>query len=698
MTRYRQQLTPVAAGSGRWGRLAVLVCVMVLTPTHAVMAEIPAGPDVPLIKEVRQKTLAFQRRMLADSYKRLGIKNEIWDKRVLAFLEGVSQRSSTYWNAMSEEEIVRRGLQIHIDGCDDPLFLYEWSRFLGDAGHVDLAKWALTTSYPGLTKRYPPFVQMWAARRLWIETDESDVKKRKHYLDATNAALRLTLSNGTYRKDERDVLLGHLANFIGPFSGADDDRLTKTILSTPKLDPVVREFTLGKHHSKKAWEARGSGWANTVTEEGWAGFKAHLDKAEKHLTAVWKMDPKSHHAPELMIMVTRGSRTWFDRAVAARFDHDLAYERRRWFLYPRWGGSHQAMYEHGVECMETKRYDTQTPYELINVLREIAMDREMDFSFMRGGPMYDNARKVLTGYIASPHDPKHRDFYRTTLMGFAVRTGQWDDARRMLDAIKGAPDARAARSMGLLPSENIVGVIRAFTGKTGPAVLKANGLRAQGKCDDALKLYESSLIASKDPSVRTYLLSVMMRTRWQKRFASGQWVRLNVERGLPGWLPTIGYWTVDRDGALVGRNTKKAALIWCNVNFGQSFELKAKLEVLEAPYQVSKVGLAFGSRDSMSDSPRWHNCHFVVQGQKVFLGRNWGGNEGHDAAVKRANTLRIQKDRHVVSVWLNDKNVCMNRPLPHHVGGLTGNVGIYCPSSAAGMTVRASDIQVRIRR
>ena len=44
------------------------------------------------------------------------------------------------------------------------------------------------------------------------------------------------------------------------------------------------EFNIDQPHGwieiKRAWAARGSGWANTVTEDGWRGFREHLTKAE----------------------------------------------------------------------------------------------------------------------------------------------------------------------------------------------------------------------------------------------------------------------------------------------------------------------------------------------------------------------------------------------------------------------------------
>jgi len=46
-------------------------------------------------------------------------------------------------------------------------------------------------------------------------------------------------------------------------------------------------------------------------------------------------------------------RVWFDRAVAAQFDYYEAYSSLLWSLRPRWLGSHEEMYDFGLECLAT---------------------------------------------------------------------------------------------------------------------------------------------------------------------------------------------------------------------------------------------------------------------------------------------------------------------------------------------------------
>jgi len=71
-------------------------------------------------------------------------------------------------------------------------------------------------------------------------------------------------------------------------------------------------------------------------------------------------------------------RDWFDRAVEAQMDYEPAYNSLLWALTPRWGGSHGKMYQFGLECLATKRFDTCVPEKLIQIVLDI--DSEL------GGP------------------------------------------------------------------------------------------------------------------------------------------------------------------------------------------------------------------------------------------------------------------------------------------------------------------------
>ncbi|MDH7501935.1 MAG: hypothetical protein QHJ82_04360 [Verrucomicrobiota bacterium] len=80
----------------------------------------------------------------------------------------------------------------------------------------------------------------------------------------------------------------------------------------------------------EAWKARGSGWANTVTPEGWKGFEDHLAKARAALTQAWKLHPQRPLAPCCMVTVAMGdsdaneTRIWFDRAIEGQIDLQTA--------------------------------------------------------------------------------------------------------------------------------------------------------------------------------------------------------------------------------------------------------------------------------------------------------------------------------------------------------------------------------------
>jgi hypothetical protein len=67
-------------------------------------------------------------------------------------------------------------------------------------------------------------------------------------------------------------------------------------------------------------------------------------------------------------------RDWFDKAVAAQFDYEPAYSSYLWASRPRWAGRSGGMYDFGVECAGTHRYDTRVPRFYMRVLHDIASE------------------------------------------------------------------------------------------------------------------------------------------------------------------------------------------------------------------------------------------------------------------------------------------------------------------------------------
>ncbi len=94
------------------------------------------------------------------------------------------------------------------------------------------------------------------------------------------------------------------------------------------------------------WAARGSGWANTVTRDGWSKLAHRLDRARETLETVRE---EGEECPEWFAVMQkvalgqgwtpREARELFDRAVAAEPGYYEHYFGRAYYLLPRWHGS-----------------------------------------------------------------------------------------------------------------------------------------------------------------------------------------------------------------------------------------------------------------------------------------------------------------------------------------------------------------------
>src|SRR5690606_9898351 len=69
------------------------------------------------------------------------------------------------------------------------------------------------------------------------------------------------------------------------------------------VDPWLINMMRGELEIVLAWKARGGGWANTVTEQGWEEFFRQLENARGHLAAAHAAHPEFPEAATKMITV-----------------------------------------------------------------------------------------------------------------------------------------------------------------------------------------------------------------------------------------------------------------------------------------------------------------------------------------------------------------------------------------------------------
>ena len=186
--------------------------------------------------------------------------------------------------------------------------------------------------------------------------------------------------------------------------------------------------------------------ANTVTEEGWEGYRKHLAKARTALTRAWEIDPTQAGPADEMITVCMGQSAsleehvlWFKRSVEAEIDNPEPYSNLSWALRPRWGGSHEQMLALAEAAAATERYDSLAPYQYLLVLKSIYNDltdkgkhpERADALFERP-EVWETVDRILSNMLVEPVHQEKRKWYGSTLHAFAWRCGKLQRARELL--------------------------------------------------------------------------------------------------------------------------------------------------------------------------------------------------------------------------------------------------------------------------
>ena len=114
----------------------------------------------------------------------------------------------------------------------------------------------------------------------------------------------------------------------------------------------------GRSHIHAGWNARGSGLAPTVTEQGWSVFRQELALADKDLKRSHALNPKLPYAATALILTARaleGPEADLERAFRAAVEadptHHGAYEMMLEYLLPQWSGSPVAALEFALRCV-----------------------------------------------------------------------------------------------------------------------------------------------------------------------------------------------------------------------------------------------------------------------------------------------------------------------------------------------------------
>ena len=156
------------------------------------------------------------------------------------------------------------------------------------------------------------------------------------------------------------------------------DRIYDIMVKAQPHSPVADLFK-GSAYCKYAWDARGGSFAADVTETGWRLFGERLAIAKNACNAALDKDPSLAAAAAQMLEVQMGQNAdrpemeqYFQLAIAGDPDCYDAYNKKLYYLTPKWHGTAEDQLTFGRECLATNRWSARIPLLLLQSQRNIA--------------------------------------------------------------------------------------------------------------------------------------------------------------------------------------------------------------------------------------------------------------------------------------------------------------------------------------
>ncbi len=673
----------ITNGSMTFRCLLVSICCLCLGATCYAAIPNADNPDAYTEKDYRLQLFEHYKQTMAGAYREIGSRSEAWDEQVIELLDG---DAATFANAkapnqakvpktLSKERREELLAEIKLAGCDDPYVRYLIFRDMDadDEGYLAYAREVyqdiLDSGYP--LNRKLIVVWMIAGKFQELDQDQEARQAIHTWVDLVCQGV----NDPALSMQDQYFLFRRIKNYI------DEDWLDRWEPVCERIDqpdavnPWLVGVICGFYHVEVAWEKRGSGYASTVTDEGRAGFRSHLERARDHLVRATELAPQFPDAFAEMITVSMGlgtgeERLWFDRAVGAQFDHSPAYSSYRWSIRPRWGGSIREVYEFGQECLQTGRFDTVVPQDYYAALQNIADDQGHYGFWTRPGVYeefvtYYDGRKTETN---SSNSPQWLESLKTAV---AWRAGRYSDCVYLM---KRLGEDLSPRTFEYFDGDRLLGPSEAYARVSVPQATfdEARTHWSKEKYRAAAETLGLTVddMEINDPA-RPYLRHL---TVWAQRLHQDNqdvWVDLLGQPDLAGWKNHGGVWSVDEQGRLTGLSEGDEGLALANrFNMGHHLIIRGQLTLLETTKpQIHNGGVLLSYRKKSNSKTMLHReVLFYDEWNSVIISQNFKYDRwGHDAEIGKTNTFQIEMWGQNIRITVNDQVVCENHRMRYQL-------------------------------
>ncbi|HTB83032.1 MAG TPA: GYF domain-containing protein [Candidatus Sulfotelmatobacter sp.] len=669
---------------------------------------IKVGPDSRTEADTSQAAIEFYERQFLDGYKLRGEKNPVSDAIALKLIQDwitngfVDNEPNSAASSLQEP-----GNELAALPSVDPLALtVAAANSSGLPGCIHRLQRAVDGFEKSGHLAYPKFyAAVLLGNKTYQDSDNSvpalDAKALKQF--------KLLLTDGSIRPDDQSQLGEQLVNGWGEsFFKRNGSEVVGAVEAQGKSFHWLALTLRGEMEINLAWDARGDGDANSVSDEGWKGFSTHLNLARESLTEAWQLNPKEPLAPCRMMTVALGDgsitemREWFDKTVAAQIDYPGAWKEMRWGLRPRWYGDYESMLAFGRTALKTHRFDTDVPRKYFDCLCDI--EAEYDFSSTRRvfgrADVWPYLREMYEGYIAATTNDCRRD-WQSTYAAAAYLAKSYSVAAKQLAAVNWQPDPGSLKNwdvdLSLMPQE-----VMARTDWCSNQVAEAEFQRTKGQPAAALKIYRD-LDNKVDKQTRTFVLDRIATLDLETRLRAGEWVSfLPTDTNFTGWQVEMGDFHLQPDGSLVVHSGETGHMIYSHLQAGTSFEIRGRFDVLNSTSKAFQAGLVMGT--PQFESWNWYGFRIKrtpEDGDLATFSQHWTKREitapfQWDASTNTVFDFRYQNQ--VISAIVNGQTV-FNQASPPENSYVSTNeffVGLGAFNHGNSTTLRYHDVQLRL--
>lgn len=352
---------------------------------------VACGPSPAARKEAaakaRQERLAWSTRTVADAYEAAGHTDLQWNESARAALAEFARARANHLDTNEDFAAIisNNCANAMTAGCNDPMIHYLYARYClswtEDSKKYTASLCQAATELENST--YPNLLKFYAWLRAGQQITDTygygtNVPADLHAMQTwKHAGMNFITALGDKTMPPEDVYeASH--EMLKPWEWESNDyvQIYQTIQSEvaderAKTAPML--LLQGEYYTQMAWLARGSGYANTVTPDGWKQFAKNLAMAEKTLTKAWQLDPEDPRIALRMMTVVLGQsggrnqmELWFNRCMKLDPNDYDACDSKLQFLEPKWYGSVQDMLAFGHECVTNVFWGGHVPLILMD--------------------------------------------------------------------------------------------------------------------------------------------------------------------------------------------------------------------------------------------------------------------------------------------------------------------------------------------